>query len=118
MPVDPRVPYDLWLDCFEGTPDGERPAFTFRRLNGAEFNTLSKALYEQTPPDTDALSASVFEAFSIGLTGWRNQIDPATGESIAFDPAHIERVINTQEAVQLLEKRITRGRVNGTNLKN
>lgn len=115
---DPRVPYDLWLDCFNSVPDNERPSFRFRRLNGTEFNALGRAYYDTPSTDTEALSTNLLQALSIGLVGWHNQIDPATEEAVAFDLKDLPRIVNAQEAVELIEKRIARGRVNGTDLKN
>lgn len=115
---DPRVPYDLWLDCFDKCDDAQRPTFKFRRLNGAEFNEVGKAIYDSAPTDTQQFSDSVFAAFKTGLIGWRHQIDPATEQEVPFELAHVEQVINAQEAFNLCQKRIERGRLSGADLKN
>lgn len=108
---DPRVPYWISPDSYKDIPEAERPAFQFRRLNGAEFVELS-SIVEYNGTSTADEHRKVFETFKIGLLDWRNQYDPSTGEQLSFAPDSLERVIDAQEAMNLIQARIVRGRLN------
>lgn len=114
---DPRAPYYLSLDCFADVPEKDRPSFQFRRVNGAEYLKL-ESVWDFANQRTSEVRGQLLELFQIGLIGWRNQFDPATGEEIPFEPARLEEVINHVEAFELIQKRLTGARVNGTDLKN
>lgn len=117
MAFDPRVPYWISLDCFADVPEEERPAFQFRRLAGGEFIQLS-SIFEYKSDTAAGESAKVFETCKIGLLDWRNQFDAATGEPVPFALDNLERVINAQEAIELIDARLARGRLRGSDKKN
>lgn len=114
---DPRQPYPLSLDCFQDVPAEERPTWTFRRVNGAEYVEIN-SVYEITPETTHAFQEAVLKALQVGLIGWTNQVDVATGEIVPFDPVRIAQIVNAQEAMELIDKRLQRGRLTAGELKN
>lgn len=110
--IDPRKPIELSLPYeYNGEP---KPVFKFRRLNGAEYAEVIRLAVEA---GTD-WQENAYKAFAIGLMDWSNQTDPATGESIGFDLSSIQRVLNPDEALSLIDQRVTYARLNATAKKN
>ena len=98
----------------------ERPILIHRRTNAAEWNQLadvldSHALAEKSPAEA---TKGVFESLRIGLMGWRNQIDPSTGQVVEFDPAKLECILSPIEAVEFLTNRVTGGLLTAADRKN
>jgi hypothetical protein len=109
--IDPRRPYQVWLDDFNDWPDGERPTFTYRRMSGSEAMDIADLLDESQNPDLTSRQSLklIFKAARIGLLGWSCQVNLETGEAQQFDVALLERVIDPSEARTLVLKRITHG---------
>ena len=120
MRFDPRTPYDVHLACHADFPLDERPTFVFRRVSVAESLAIFRAFddAQATAGNRAEQAAVVIRAASIGLVGWRNQVDLASGEAVAFDLAALDRIVGWQEAVELLSLRRTQGRPTGNDRKN
>lgn len=129
---DPRQPYTLSIPSMADVEPSERPTFTFRRLNGAEYDQLATVSDEDRP--TREMHTAIYEAFCVGLIGWRNQVDPATLEEIPFPSvaqrsseayeeqagqltkakleAALRRIITPEEAWQVIGERLKAARLN------
>lgn len=91
-------------------PEG-RPEFIYRRLSTAECDQLSED-YENAPTDNAKNRRDkIIEIAGCGLLDWSNQVDPATGELIQFDPARLRDVINHFEADELIGRRMMGGQL-------
>jgi hypothetical protein len=116
---DPRQPYKVWLKSFDEWPEAERPTFTYRRTNGAESLQLIDA-YEGLYDETKAVReryALLFDALRVGLIGWTNQFNPATGEQVEFSADKLELLIDHLEADELLGKRMSHARTSAEDKK-
>ena len=103
--LDPNQTFPLVLDSDAGKPEGERPTFTARVLNGH----LQRQLLElsdkiQTAGSNLEAFTAIFDSLKVVIVGWENMIDPTTGEAIEFDPERFEHILGSDEAVQLLAK--------------
>jgi len=103
---DPRVPQEYSLACHAEFPYEARPVFVFRRTSAAEWSVITAEA--EAPPEENGADY-IFRIFCIGLIGWRNQVDTATGEPVEFQtttaPQDCRRLISIHEATSLLEQR-------------
>lgn len=116
MPValDPKQTFEISLRIDEELPAAERPVFVYRFAAAREARRMS-ALYEKVMAAEDdaempfETTDQVFEQLQERLVGWRNMIDPATGEEIPFEPADLDRLLTLTEAFALLARVCTQG---------
>ena len=103
--LDPEQTFDVVLDCDADKPAAERPTFMYRHLNGRQWRKLA-ALSDAFSSAGGGAAAldSIYEGVAIGLVGWRNMTDPATGKPIPFDAENIDLVLNPHEADELTAK--------------
>jgi len=105
LALDPEQTFDLVLKSDQDKPAAERPTFTFRYLANREWKViahLADHLDEAAEQGLDALLGRMEEVLKMALVGWRNMIDPATGEEIPFDPNNLDRIINPAEMSELI----------------
>jgi len=116
MPIalDPSQTFEIAVKSDEALPIDERPVFVYRFAAGRELRRM-REIYEKVMKagdDTEMPFATMDELFDRlreRLIGWRNMIDPATGEHIDFDPAELDRLITLPEAFELLARVCTQG---------
>jgi hypothetical protein len=87
MPVssNPNARAPFWLRCDEETPMKERPVFLVKFMTTAEVEQYGRVLWE---------------AVTIGVTGWRN-VNDADGKPIPFDAEHVIPVLTEPELFEL-----------------
>jgi hypothetical protein len=108
--LDPEATFDVVLKSDRDKPEAERPTFVYRHLNGREWRNLA-TLNDQfvaSPGGNKSLDC-IYEAVSIGLVGWRNMIDPKTGEPIAFSVENIDLVLDPFEADEITAQILSAG---------
>lgn len=113
---DPRKVYKLSLDVYQGLPEAERPTFFYRRINGHEYNEISKVTDVEGKTFAEQ-GEQIYNALKIGLTGWQHMTDPANEQPIDFDPNRIADVLDPVEAMELVNKRLFSARLSGAEKK-
>ena len=82
------------------------PAFIYRPLNGREFIKLAQVndrLVEGDMKVAERLGL-VYETAAIGLVGWENMPNPATGSDFEFNAKDLDLIVNPFEVQNLLER--------------
>ena len=107
--LDPTQTYTVFLESdAEKSP---RPEFVYRHLNCREWRKAAQLYDMDAGAKADKNLDAVFEMLRMGLVGWRNMTDPATGDEIAFNPADLDLLIDMNEAMELTEKVLGNGQV-------
>lgn len=106
---DPQQPYKLWLDACADIPEADRPTFTYRRLSGRERLQLLdiwEGLSDESRGTIERVRA-VFDGARIGLLGWANQIDIASGKPVEFSGEAFDLIADQLEAIELIGQRLS-----------
>jgi len=111
-PIDPQGTFKVYLDATADAAQDQRPYFAFRRLNGREWRRLAE-MSDSLGDSTKTMDAIdlVYESVRIGLVGWGNQIDPATGDVVPFKPEDLDLVLDPVDAQEVIGKKMAGGRV-------
>ena len=105
MPIalDPGERFKVVLKSDQAKPAETRPTFEYRYLTGRQWRQVGAA-QDRLDEGTGAAEIvdTIYEAARVGLVGWRNMIDPETGQEIPFDPAALEDLIGISEAQEII----------------
>lgn len=82
------------------------PAFIYRPLNGKEFIKVAEvndAMLSGNLAIAERLDL-VYKTAQVGLVGWENMNNPATGRDFPFDPETLDMIVNPFEVQELIEQ--------------
>ncbi len=119
LALDPKARITLVLDSDKDKPAAKQPGFVYAFLTGRRWRDVARAV--DGFDEGDGMEAGldrIYTAASVNLIGWRNLIDPQTGEEIPFDPANLEEILTPQEAIELANRLLTACKPDGADLKN
>tara|TARA_R100000951_G_scaffold113555_1_gene115809 strand:- start:5088 stop:5411 length:324 start_codon:yes stop_codon:yes gene_type:complete len=84
----------------------DTPAFIYRPLNGKEFIEVAEvndAMLSGNLAIAERLDL-VYKTAQIGLVGWENMNNPATGRDFPFKPETLDLFVNPFEVQELIEQ--------------
>lgn len=96
--LDPTATVDLWLDSDEAIPFERRPVFVCRILSDRQWKA---AVAAAAGPSSYDKAVAIMQA---SLVGWRNLVDPESGDPIPFAAANLDAVCDQMELVWLFDK--------------
>lgn len=108
----PGVRYPIVLD--EDREIEPTPTFYARSLTLEAFQETTQALRALKDADAENKTEAMFVAFDAikkSIVGWDNMTDPETGQLIPFNRETLPKLIDINEAMELLGKVITAGRL-------
>lgn len=116
--LEPGVKYPIVLDSDSDKPEDKQPKLFYRSLNGREWRRVAAVSdgIEQSP-DSGTMLDSLYEVVCLGLIGWKNMADPATGKEIPFKPEDIDLVLDPHEASEVMQKILDAGKVSPSDKK-
>jgi len=105
LALDPKERFEVCLESDKDKPPETRPVFVYHYLTGRQWREIARRQDELDDISAGADVADLtYESAQTGLVDWRNMIDPATGESIAFDSDRLDDVVGVIEAQELIAK--------------
>ena len=103
MPIatDPENTFKIVLEGDKGKEP--EPGFVYRHLTARQWGKVCDAHQnlEKCKDDQEIIDL-VFGVCRIGLVGWENIIEPATGKPMPFEPDRLEDVLAITEATELM----------------
>ena len=112
--LEPGATFDVVLACDKDKPKESRPTFVYGALSGRQYRALCE-LWDKIsslPTWTEQCDA-LFKAAGMNLQGWRNMIDPATGNAIPFDAKEFDRLVDVPECHEIIGHLQSNGRLTG-----
>lgn len=103
LALDPTATFELVLASDEDKPAESRPTFVFRNLPDRALKKMMGMGEQIEAADGLQRVDIMHDALRLALVGWRNLIDPTSGQPIPFDPAATEDVLNATEVVELIQ---------------
>lgn len=110
--LEPGATFDVVLESDKDKPKETRPTFVYGALSGRQWRELA-ALWDaiDTTPGAAAQCDLLFNAARTNLKGWRNMVNPETGNAIAFDARDLDKLIDVAEAHEIIGALRTNGRL-------
>lgn len=107
--LNPDSTYDVVLSTDRDKPAGEQPVFVFQYLSGRKWKKIAELsdAFDDSKNSFDTINLA-FDAIRVGLTGWRNMIDPS-GTEIPYDPKLLDEILTPDEAVELMQAAVSQG---------
>lgn len=110
--LEPGATFDVVLESDKDKPKETRPTFVYGALSGRQWRAIAE-MWDRLDATSGAAAQCdiLFDAARTNLKGWRNMVDPASGNAIAFDPKDLDRLIDPAEAHEIIGALRTNGRL-------
>lgn len=101
--LEPGATFDVVLESDKDKPKDTRPTFVYGALSGRQYRAMCE-LWDKIDAEKNwaAQCDLLFDAARVNLKGWRNMVDPVSGNAIAFDAAELDRLIDVAECHELI----------------
>ena len=99
--LDPNSKISFVLACDVDKPEAVRPVIYGQPLSLSQQRRLGKALEGMRLTDADARFEAALDAADVCLIGWKNMIDPTTGEQIPFTRENVGEILDASELAEI-----------------
>jgi hypothetical protein len=110
--LEPNSRITMVLACDVDKPVEMQPQIFARTLTLNQQRKMMRAMraMKDSGRDPDKMIDAALDAAEICLTGWKNMIDPDSGESIAFSREAIGDVLSLEEMTEVFDAVIESGK--------
>jgi len=110
--LEPNSRITMVLACDVDKPVETQPQIFARTLTLNQQRKMMRAMraMKDSGRDPDKMIDAALDAAEICLTGWKNMIDPDSGESIAFSREAIGDVLSLEEMTEVFDAVIESGK--------
>jgi hypothetical protein len=110
--LEPGATFDVVLDCDKDKPKETRPTFVYGALTGRQWRSIAE-LWDKLDTTTGAVESCqlLFDAARTNLKGWRNMVNPVSGNAFPFDPKELDQIIDVAEAHEIIGHLRSNGRL-------
>lgn len=110
MPIanHPKQTCDIVLEVDQDRPESERPVFVCRFLTRVEMLNIPAKLKEIAGTNDPILAHQMLDdLLAVGIVGWRNMNDPATGKALPFARESFDKLLTEHEKFELVGLMVT-----------